>query len=337
MASIETTVVRGASVCNFNPNMYFAAEAVYTETQYLCSNSNAMVWTNALGIIIAITIARLFRLLLRFYELSFKSQRTIHKTPEAILWHRLLDWHQARKGGAIELYPSESEAPRNRKRGPLKVLLRVLLLGVSYLGILASTLTARLATNSTALSNHRDCGIYQAGRNNSEEASFKIIGFNAELESGALTEKCFNTDAGTDVCNFFLQQSIPYQISSAPCPFWDATMCSIPDSSVVRFSTGPVDGRVIGINMALRVQFWRSTTCAPIIVNETFAKAKVMNNSLFYYYYYSGSTHHYPLTSLTASSLEERDRSRMYRVKWVFPTEGVEQGLLSKMQYKSQP
>ena len=317
-------VVRGASVCNFNPNIYFAAESVYAETQYLCSNSNAMVWTNALGIIIAITIARLFRLLLRLYELSFDSQKTIHKTPEAILWHRLLDWHQARQGGAIELYRSKSEVPRNRKRAPLKILLRVVLLGVSYFGILAcSTLTARLATDSTALSNHRDCGIYQDATNKSEEASFKITGFNAELESGALTEKCFNTDVGTDGCNFFLQQSIPYQVSSAPCPFRDATMCSIPDSLVVRFSTGPVDVHVIGVNMPLRMQFSRDTTCAPITVNETFAKAKVMNGSLFYYYYY-GSTHHYPLTSITVSSLQERDRPSMYRVKCVLSMEGVE-------------
>ena len=281
-----------------------------------------MVWTNALGIIIAITIARLFRLLLRLYELSLKSQSTIHKTPEAILWHRLLDWHQARQGGAIELSLSESEAPRNRKRAPLKILLRVLLLGVSYFGILAcSTLTARLATDSTALSNHRDCGIYHA-TNKSEEGSVNIIASNAELESGALAEKCFNTDAGTDGCNFFLQQSIPYQVSSAPCPFRDATMCSIPDSSVVRFATGPVDVHVIGINMPLRMQFSRDTTCTPITVNETFAKAKVMNSSLFYYYYY-GSTRHYPLTQLTASSVEERDSPSMYRVKYVLSMEGV--------------
>ncbi|KAL8856961.1 MAG: hypothetical protein Q9178_006456 [Gyalolechia marmorata] len=174
----------------------------------------------------------------RFFDRSsvfraiFKSQSTIHKTPEAICGIDFWTGTRRDNGGAIELSLSESEAPRNRKRAPLKILLRVLLLGVSYFGILAC-----------------NCGIYHA-TNKFEEASVKITGSNAELESGALAEKCFNTDAGTDGCNFFLQQSIPYQVSSASCPFRDATMCSIPDSSVVRFSTGSVDVHVIGLAAA---------------------------------------------------------------------------------------
>jgi hypothetical protein len=225
-----------------------------------------------------------------------------------------LDWRHERQGGAIVLYGPESNAQRKNERVPVKKLLKVVLLAVSYFGILAcSTLTASLATDSTALSNHPACGIYEDPPNSSDEASFKKVAFNAELESAALAEKCFNVGAGADGCNFFLQQSIPYRVSSTPCPFQDSTMCSISDSQIVHFSTGPVDARVIGINTPIRMQFSRSTTCSPITVNETFVKAKILNGSLFFYYYY-GSTPHYPLTSITIDSPRERERPSMYRV-----------------------
>jgi hypothetical protein len=292
---------------------------VYPETQFLCSSSNATLWTNALGIIAAITIARLFRLLLRLYKVYLGTQETVHTAPEEFLWHPLLDWRRERQGGAIMLYGPESDTRRINGRAPLKMLLKVVLPAVSYFSILACiTLTASLATDSTALSDHAACGIYQDSANSSDEASLKAVAFNAELESAALTEKCFNTDAGADGCNFFLQQSIPYQVSSAPCPFRDATMCSVADSQIVHFSTGAINARAIGINTAMRMQFSRDTTCSPITVNETFAEAKTLNGSLVFYYYY-GATQHFPLTSITMAPLQERERPSMYSVRCVLP------------------
>ncbi len=211
------------------------------ETQFLCSRTNATLWTNALGIIVAITIARLFRLFLRLYQIRFRKQGTLHKTPDAILWHQFLDWRHEQQHGAIVLGSQESDIRMVKRREAFGMALKMLLLTVSYVGILAcGSLTARLATDSKALSTHPDCGLYENPTNVSDQAGLKPESFNAESESAQFAESCFHAEDGADGCGFFLQQSIPYSISDAPCPFQDVTMCLDEGSHIIHFSPRPV-------------------------------------------------------------------------------------------------
>ncbi len=195
--------------------------------------------------------------------------------------------------------------------------LKILVLAVSLVGILAcGTLTARLATDSAALSAHPDCGIYENPVNASYQAGLRLVRFDAEYESAQLAEKCYDAGEGADGCGFFSQRSIPYSTTDAPCPFRDQTMCIDGGSRIVRFSTGPVDARAVGINTPLTMQFSRDTTCSPIVVNETFVEAKNLNGSLVYYYYYGGvtATGAYPLTHITMNP-DEVERPQFYQVK----------------------
>lgn len=90
-------------------------------------------------------------------------------------------------------------------------------------------------------------------------------------------------------------------------------MCPVANPQIVRFSTGPVSVRAVGINVPMKMNFARDTTCSPLTVNGTFVHPKILDRSLVYYYYYE-ATRHFPLTSITTDPMQERERSSMYRV-----------------------
>ena len=274
-----------------------------TETQYLASNAKATLWTNALGTVVAVTIARLFRLLLRLYAIKRESLATPHKTPEAILWHRLLDWHLERQEGTIALpgtqdgheqqqINNESEYMQTRScrvksRAPLSVPLKVLVLAIFYFGILAcSTFTAQLATNSHSLSNSPVCGLYPGPGKTFDLASYIRVDWNAEYESAALAENCFGADDGADGCNHFLLESVSYRESKAVCPYPDRYMCWQGDQELIHLSTGSVDAKEIGIDTPEMMQYSRETTCAPVTSNNSFVEGFKHTCSAYHVYSY---------------------------------------------------
>ena len=271
--------------------MIYAQGAYFqTECQYLVSSSSATAWTNALAVLVAVTVSRLFRLLVRIYNLLFRRPQTIHRTPEAILWHELLDWRQEPQQGFIVLHAPDNNGSRSQ-RGSLFRLAKIILLAISYIGILAcSTFTARLATNSKALASSPICGRY----GHPENIGLTRMAFDSEVESAALAEKCFDAPKEADGCNYFVEQSIPFTRSSALCPFRDATMCSGGDTDVVKFSTGPVDARTLGVNTPMLVELSREMTCAPVVVNGSFARMKMENTTVLLSYYYGSSYYGVP-------------------------------------------
>lgn len=129
-------------------------------TPILYLSRYATLRKNALGIMVAVTVARLFRLTLRFYRLRFRAHGTVPKTPEAILWHRLLDWRDERPSEAIALHGPDVVTRRRNERAPYSMLIKILFLAGSYISLLCcSALTRRLLTDSRALSNYPACGL----------------------------------------------------------------------------------------------------------------------------------------------------------------------------------
>ena len=100
------------------------------------------------------------------------------------------------------------------------------------------------------------------------------------LKVQTLSNNCYGAPEGADGCNYFLQQSIPFKMSGALCPFNDASM---------HFSMGPVNARVLGINTPMPIEISRETTCAPITVNGSFVEMHIKNTSVLPHYYYGMS------------------------------------------------
>lgn len=293
------------------------------ETQYLYISSSATIWTNALGIIVAISIARLFRFLHRLYELARpQNAANKHKTPEAILWHRFLEWLEESNLGKIRLLFSSSSTRLRIRKEISKMAIVILLLISSFVAILTcGALTSRLATDGRALANHHACGTYigapPAPNISYLERGYPQYTFDVEAESAQYTHKCFHTEIGVDCCKFFLQQSIPFlmRTSNATCPFMDTTMCWANGSHVVHFSTGAVDARALVVNALRTLEFRRNATCSPVTMNGTFAKYQTLDDVLYYVYLYGPtSDHNYTHSSSTPVG---NWRPNGYVVRWV--------------------
>ena len=272
------------------------------ETQYLCSNFVATVWTNSLSVLVTLAAARLFRL--GHYLFAIGTGRPIHgthTTPDSLLRAYLVE-HRADLPSQIHLGDVEINITKK-----WKIPIIISLLGGAFIAILVvGFLTAKIVTGSSALSKHPDCGIYednQLFRSNSTanvswvEAGYVQYKFDAEIESAAYAQKCYHPKTDPNDCNFYVQRSIPYTTSNAPCPFLDPSMCDLPGKTkAIHFSTGAVDSRILGLNAPRTLQFRRNATCTPIIVNDTFVAGASKGKRNRFQYYYGDVGNPYGLT-----------------------------------------
>ena len=201
-----------------------------------------------------------------------------HTDPERLLWAYLVE-HRADLPSQTHL--GDVEINRTKK---WKIPIIIILLAGAFLAILVvGFLTAKIVTGSSALSKHPACSIYEEdqlfGSNSTANVSWVEAGyvqymFDAEIESAAYAQKCYHPKTDPNDCNFYVQRSIPYTTSNAPCPFLDPSMCDLPGKTeAIHFSIGAVDSRFLGLNAPRTLQFRRNATCTPIIVNDTFVAA----------------------------------------------------------------
>lgn len=202
------------------------------------------------------------------------------------------------------MHGPQSDIRKDKRRSLLSIATNVVLLALSYVGILAfGTLTARLATEGTALSNHPDCGIYDTPTSLSDKVGLRAMNLMkmlTESDSAKLAEKCFHAKPGSDGCNFFLQPSISYVQSNAECPFRDHNICLGKGSHVVRFSTGPIRANsALGLNAPISLEFARETTCSPLVTDSQYVHGWAANDSTVFYYYEYGRTTDSKYTMIT--------------------------------------
>lgn len=87
-----------------------------------------------------------------------------------------------------------------------------------FFGLAISTiLSANIVAESTVLSNHLDCGFWVR---NPQIMTPSATGYDylQEVEAAEYAKKCYHCSPGTDGCDHFLTQNIPYnrsQIASA--------------------------------------------------------------------------------------------------------------------------
>lgn len=175
---------------------------------------------------------------------------------------------------------------------------RVLLL--SFLAFLAlsvflglttgAIMSAKIMTDSAILSDHPDCGLWIRNSKilNPSSTGFPYL---QEVDASNYAKKCYHNGPGTEGCNIFIKQSIPYEKhSNSPCPFKDS-FCLEGKSSAYTLQTGPVSSKDLGINVERGYTFKRKTTCSPIR-----RRASLSQDENSYEYDYGNTTDYGNLT-----------------------------------------
>jgi hypothetical protein len=276
------------------------------------TTNNSNILTNLLGILVTIALARVFRLIIRALQNSGK----FHEEPgavETIAWRTLRSGIDTILPGAIHLGPAQP-IPSQRWKEATHLLGLALGLIIVFLAFLTcGVLTAGLANNSTALSEHPRCGLYlpkerQWPNNMNITRPYESA---LQIESAALSESCFE-DGNTD-CGTFLDPAISIDISNSTCP-WPEPICFGHDIKPIRLTTDAVSARRIGINSAGSLEFNRTTICSPLNMNRTYVNLVSQEGSKYTYGYYYGRSRSWPSTSYETIRRGDRGDIPSYQV-----------------------
>ena len=172
------------------------------------------------------------------------------------------------------------------------IMLATLLFSLFVAQTVAGILSAKIASNKSALSSSTHCGIWQFDDNAGEEAAYRddLYNYGKEARASQYARNCYNSPDPTDTlsCAFFYNQSIAFTTKSRQrCPF-TADLCHGGLYSAVTFDTGLVDSSVIGINSQVTHKFRRKTSCSPLNMNESYVRGEFsadLNTTVYKYYY----------------------------------------------------
>jgi hypothetical protein len=156
-------------------------------------------------------------------------------------------------------------------------------------------LSGLIVTDGVALSDYSQCGRYyplDPGKDFSKEAVWIKLMRDIESESGEYVKRCYHAGSGTDGCNYFYNQSIPYTPKhNDTCPF-QGDICLDGQSSAFTLRTGKVPASTIGINSPLTYTFQRETTCSPLKMDDRFIHPIIeRGETIGFRYFYGNSTH----------------------------------------------
>jgi hypothetical protein len=286
--------------------------------------SFAVASSNGLAILVTVALGRAFRIFMRVRARcnapaagqSAELDHPERNNPEGRGWHEILDaLKEMFSWGQVQLAPTAQRtffgkvrdlfqlfSERLRRRGwKLATGTLYLLLFISFQACGVVT-TTYLQTDSMALSNHPDCGRYipQPGITPRTTTPYEI---DIQSDSANWARNCYNVDGSPDGCTFFFNQSIAYEVSDADCPFND-DLCLGGSTAPVRFTTGAVNARIIGINAAKTFDFNRTTVCSPLNMNETYIKLRGVDEATcrYTYDYHYGPANGSTLASATFQS-----------------------------------
>jgi hypothetical protein len=145
----------------------------------------------------------------------------------------------------------------------------VIALGLPVALLIASIISAGLATDTIARSNTDTCGTYVYRSNSKNSSSFVEFEHRVEAESGLYANECYGASSLIENCNKFYNQTISYSLNnSADCPF-DGEVCHGLNNSIM-FTTGLVPASVLGIDVAKPLLFSRTMTCSPLVTGPEY-------------------------------------------------------------------
>ncbi|KAF8858997.1 hypothetical protein BDZ45DRAFT_371177 [Acephala macrosclerotiorum] len=146
----------------------------------------------------------------------------------------------------------------------------LIIVGLPIMLIVASIVSAGLATDTIGLSNFDKCGRYKSVESNSSIGSLEYE-HKAEAEANVYATDCYGSSPLVNSCNRFYNQSIGYAVSTVECPF-KGKVCDTPQNGSVRLSTGLVSGSVLGINSKNQYYFGRTMTCSPLVSGDEYVR-----------------------------------------------------------------
>jgi hypothetical protein len=183
----------------------------------------------------------------------------------------------------------------------------LILVGLPILLIVASIVSASLATDSIALSSSDKCGSYIYNPK-SMECSVKFLEFErkAEAEAAFYAMSCYGSSLNADHCTKFYNRSISYPVRShVDCPF-AGDVCLGGEKPAYQLSTGLVSGSVLGINAQNPPFFSRTMTCSAIVNNESYVNISHSSRGFDQWeYWYGQSLSNYTWANPVQESLWE--------------------------------
>lgn len=171
------------------------------------------------------------------------------------------------------------------------VVVITILFGLFVAQLVATTFSAKIASDRAGLASSKHCGIWQLDIHAGKEAADRddLDNYLKEARASQYSRTCYNAPHPDDPfsCRIFYNQSIEFSTKTdQPCPFASSELCSGGLYSAVAFDTGLIDASVIGINAAETHKFRRTTICSPLNMSEPYIVSSESTNNTDYHYYY---------------------------------------------------
>ena len=182
---------------------------------------------------------------------------------------------------------------KKQTRSPdiLVVVVLTIFFGLFVGYVVASTFSAKIASDRAGLASSQDCGIWQFDDKAGDEAADRddLYNYQKEARASQYARTCYNAPNPDDPfsCRIFYNQSIEFDTKTdQPCPFASSELCSGGLYSAVSFDTGLIDASVIGINAPKTHKFRRTTSCSPLNMSKPYIVSSEGTNNTDYHYYY---------------------------------------------------
>lgn len=171
------------------------------------------------------------------------------------------------------------------------VVCSTVLFGIFVAQVVASTFSAKIASDRAGLVASQTCGIWQFDDKAGKEAADldDLHNYQKESHASQYARTCYNAPHPDDPfsCRIFYNRSIKFSTKTDQlCPFASPELCSGGLYSAVSFDTGLIDASVIGINAYETHKFRRTTVCSPLNMSEPYIVSSESTNNTDYHYYY---------------------------------------------------
>jgi hypothetical protein len=151
------------------------------------------------------------------------------------------------------------------------LFLGLLLIAIHLTFMVVSIVSGLVVSDSIALSKSPECKLLVANMTSATTETYakwyKYL-LDLETESAEYAKRCYPATARAEECSYFYNQSIHFSVKhNDSCPF-KGDLCLNGPNSAFTVTTGKVWPRTIGINTRLNYSFERTTTCAPLRMDE---------------------------------------------------------------------
>jgi hypothetical protein len=182
-------------------------------------------------------------------------------------------------------------------------------LALFSLSTLAGIFSANVVLDSVALCKSPWCGYWSPirGLGMTTDSTSMRINKEKQVAAAAQAAGCYRDSSNNNnKCASLISRRVSYTTDlAAPCPL-NGDVCVGGADEAFRLDTGYQKAVVLGISSAQPFLFRRITTCAPIIVNDTYARIEDESPNVWRYYYgetgYLNPTFETPIQAPNASS-----------------------------------